>query len=168
MRADQRITINEVVNEVGISYGSAQATLTEELQMRWDETDWSCITTMPKSHGYVVQQLTAGKQITLMPQPPYLPVLTHCDFWLFPRLKMGLLGQCLWHSKTPNAKRQPACATRQRRFSRVLQSMAKLLEQVSALQVLKFYSWSLGTSYECDEHCHIKRNKKGPVQHMVI
>jgi hypothetical protein len=34
MRADQRITINEVVNEVGISYGSAQATLTEELQIR--------------------------------------------------------------------------------------------------------------------------------------
>jgi hypothetical protein len=38
MCADQQITIKKVLNEVGMSYGSAQAILTEELQARWDET----------------------------------------------------------------------------------------------------------------------------------
>jgi hypothetical protein len=33
--ANWQITAREVVNEVGISYGSAQAILTEEVQMRW-------------------------------------------------------------------------------------------------------------------------------------
>jgi response regulator of citrate/malate metabolism len=33
MCADKQLTINEVVNEVGISHGSARAILTEALQM---------------------------------------------------------------------------------------------------------------------------------------
>jgi len=33
VHANWQITINEAVNELGISYGSAQARLTEELQM---------------------------------------------------------------------------------------------------------------------------------------
>jgi hypothetical protein len=40
------------------------------------------------------KQFLAGKQITLMPQPVYSPHLAPGDFWLFPKLKMGLLGKC--------------------------------------------------------------------------
>jgi len=69
MPANQQITIREVSNEVGISYGSAQAILT-------------------------MQQFFAGKQITLMPKPPYSPHLAATDFWLFCRLQMRLLSQC--------------------------------------------------------------------------
>jgi transposase len=94
VHADQQITINEVVNEVGISCGSAQAILTEELQMRWDETRWTLLPDSAPSHmATTVQQFLAGKQIALMPEPPYASHLAPCDFWLFPRIKMGLLGQ---------------------------------------------------------------------------
>jgi hypothetical protein len=40
VHADRWITINDIVNDVGISYVSAQTSLTEEQQMRWDETRW--------------------------------------------------------------------------------------------------------------------------------
>jgi hypothetical protein len=80
MCADQWITINEVVNEVGISYGSARAILTEELQMRWDETRWILHHNNALSHTAVAaRQFLAGKQITLMPQPADLQHLAPCD-----------------------------------------------------------------------------------------
>jgi len=40
-----------------------------------------------------VQQFLVEKQITLTLQPPYLPDLAPCDFWLFPRLNIGLQHQ---------------------------------------------------------------------------
>lgn len=55
MCANQQITIREVLNEVGFSYGSAQAILT-------------------------MQQFLAGKQITHMPKPPYSLHLAPSDF----------------------------------------------------------------------------------------
>ena len=30
----------------------------------------------------------------IVPQPPYPPDLTPCDFWLFPKLKTALRGHC--------------------------------------------------------------------------
>jgi hypothetical protein len=95
MRANQWITVKEVVKEVGISYGSPQAILTKEVQMRWDETSWILHLDNAASHtAMAMQQFLAGEEITLMVQQPYMPDLAPCDFWLFPRLKMGLLGQC--------------------------------------------------------------------------
>jgi hypothetical protein len=41
----------------------------------------------------IVQQFLAEKQIPLTPQPLYPPDLEPCDFWRFPRLRMGLRGQ---------------------------------------------------------------------------
>jgi len=41
VHANWQITINEAVNELGISNGSAQARLTEELQMIRDEVRWN-------------------------------------------------------------------------------------------------------------------------------
>jgi hypothetical protein len=67
MNANQRITIRDVVNEVGISYESAETILTEELQMQWYEKR-SYMTTMPPSHIVMAgQQIPAGKQTALKP-----------------------------------------------------------------------------------------------------
>jgi hypothetical protein len=40
------------------------------------------------------QQILAGKQTALMLHPAYSPQLTSCNFWLFPKLKMGLMSKC--------------------------------------------------------------------------
>jgi len=37
-----------------------------------------------------VNQFLASKNIPVAPQPPYLPDLSPCDFFLFPRLKKHL------------------------------------------------------------------------------
>jgi hypothetical protein len=39
-----------------------------------------------------VQNFLAKNQIQTITQPPHSPDLTPCDFWLFPRLQMGLKG----------------------------------------------------------------------------
>jgi hypothetical protein len=64
--ADQQITINEAVNEVGISYGSAQTIMTEQ-QMRWDQTRWILHNNNATSYtAMVMQQFSIEKQIMLM------------------------------------------------------------------------------------------------------
>jgi len=40
-----------------------------------------------------VNQFLASKNIPVDPQPPYLPDLSPCDFFLFPRLKKHLKGR---------------------------------------------------------------------------
>jgi hypothetical protein len=40
-----------------------------------------------------VCKLLAKKSITKMDHPPYLPVLTPCEFWLFQKSKTALKGQ---------------------------------------------------------------------------
>lgn len=87
MHASQQITISELVNETVISYGSAQTILTE-LQLRWDETRWMLNHNNAASHtAMTVQQFLAGKKMALWLQPPHSG---HCEFWLFPTVKMGL------------------------------------------------------------------------------
>jgi len=83
VHADWQITINEAVNELGISYGSAQARLTEELQMIRGEMRWILHHNNTPSHmAMAVQQILAEKQVALILQPLYSPDLTPCDFWL--------------------------------------------------------------------------------------
>jgi len=40
-----------------------------------------------------VREFLAKNSITKMHHPPYLPDITPCDFWLFPKLKNALKGQ---------------------------------------------------------------------------
>ena len=84
--ASQQITISELVNETGISCGSAQTNLTD-LQMRWDHNNAASHTVM------AVKQFLAAKQMALWQQPLYSNshcIPTPCDFWLFPTINMGL------------------------------------------------------------------------------
>jgi hypothetical protein len=39
-----------------------------------------------------VREFLAKKSIMKLDHPPYLPDLTPCDFWLFPKLKTALKG----------------------------------------------------------------------------
>jgi hypothetical protein len=34
----------------------------------------------------------ADKKITVWPHSPYLPDLALCDFWLFPKIKLMMIG----------------------------------------------------------------------------
>jgi len=86
VHASQQITVSELVNEVGISYGSAQ-TIQTELQMRWDETKWMLDHNMLQVTATAVQQFLAATQMALWVQPP---CSAPYDFWLFPIIKMGI------------------------------------------------------------------------------
>jgi hypothetical protein len=79
VHVNQQITIIEIVDEVGISYGSEKAILKEELQMRLDETRWILHHDNAASYmSMAVQLFLVEKQITLMLQPLYVTDLTSC------------------------------------------------------------------------------------------
>jgi hypothetical protein len=40
-----------------------------------------------------VQRFLAAKGMAVVPHPPYLPALSPCDFFLFPRMKSKLKGR---------------------------------------------------------------------------
>jgi hypothetical protein len=74
-----------------ISTGNSDRKTTDG--MGWEKMD-PASRQCPKSHGYGSAAVLGRKQIALMLQPPYSLDLASCDFWLFPKLKTGLLGQC--------------------------------------------------------------------------
>jgi hypothetical protein len=51
-----------------------------------------CVTKTRSLTSLVVQQFLAEKNIPVNIQPPYTPDHTQGDFWLFPPLKIGLMG----------------------------------------------------------------------------
>jgi hypothetical protein len=81
---DSRVTVRELVEQVGISTGSVHSILTDDLVMR---EHGSCIMTTP-----LIQNLLAKHNIPVVRQAPYSPDMGPCDFWLFPRPKTQLKG----------------------------------------------------------------------------
>jgi len=51
-----------------------------------------------------VKQFLANKNITVVEQPPYLPDLAPCDFFLFPKIKSVLKGTHLMSVENVKAK----------------------------------------------------------------
>ncbi|GFY33477.1 putative transposase [Trichonephila clavipes] len=47
---------------------------------------------VPCHTAILVNRFLASKNIPVAPQPPYFPDLSHCDFFLFPKLKNHLKG----------------------------------------------------------------------------
>ncbi|XP_025153781.1 putative uncharacterized protein FLJ37770 [Harpegnathos saltator] len=74
--ANRRITIREVAEEIGISYGSCEAIFTNVSNIK-----------------RFIQQFLAKRNTVVMPQPPYSPDMAPCDFFRFPKLKRTLKGQ---------------------------------------------------------------------------
>lgn len=43
--------------------------------------------------AYIVQEFLAKNKMAVVPLPPYSPDLAPCDFFLFPRMKIKLMGR---------------------------------------------------------------------------
>lgn len=87
---NRRLTIRDLADMLGISIGSIQSILKDQLGLRRVKSRL-----VPKSlnssHSFFVSFLPKIRLIA--PQPPYSPDLAPCDFWLFPKLKSPLLNQ---------------------------------------------------------------------------
>jgi len=55
-----------------------------------------CITTMLRHTAISVKEFMAKKGVSVVPQPPYSPDQSPCDFFLFPKLKFHLKGRHFW------------------------------------------------------------------------
>ncbi|PNF33352.1 hypothetical protein B7P43_G05686 [Cryptotermes secundus] len=94
---DRRLAIREVADEVGISRGSTNTILTEDLGMLRVAAKF-----VPKPLPPEQQQLRvevaqdmlecANRDPEFLKKAPYSPDMAPCVFWLFPRLKTPLKG----------------------------------------------------------------------------
>ncbi|PNF29962.1 hypothetical protein B7P43_G07282, partial [Cryptotermes secundus] len=106
---DRRLTIQDLCNTLGLSYGTRQRILSEELNMRriaakedmrrespekWHTNDWVFHHDNARKHmAYIVQEFLVKNKMAVVPHPVYLPDLAPCDFFLFPKMKIKLKGQ---------------------------------------------------------------------------
>ncbi|PNF42588.1 hypothetical protein B7P43_G03094, partial [Cryptotermes secundus] len=105
---DRRLTIQDLCNTLGLSYGTCQRILSEELNMRRIAAKFvpRLLQNEQKQHRLEVcrelqQQLQEdpnflSKVVTgdeIVPHPPYSPDLAPCDFFLFPKMKIKLKGR---------------------------------------------------------------------------
>lgn len=59
----------------------------------WSSGDWLLHhDNVPAHASNLVQQYLTKHKVVQLRQPPYSPDVAPCDFWLFPRLKMPLIG----------------------------------------------------------------------------
>jgi hypothetical protein len=75
VRSDRHLTVRMIGSELNLNHQTIHGILTEELGM---QTLGCCMTTVPVD-----------------PKPLYLPDLSPCDFFLFPKLKFHLKGRHL-------------------------------------------------------------------------
>ncbi|PNF22514.1 hypothetical protein B7P43_G14380 [Cryptotermes secundus] len=95
---DRRLTIKDLCNTLGLSYGTCQRILSEGLNMRRIAAKFVSRllqNEQKKQHRLEVcrelqQQL---QHIFFVPHPPYSPDLAPCDFFLFPKMKIKLKGR---------------------------------------------------------------------------
>ncbi|PNF38978.1 hypothetical protein B7P43_G06608 [Cryptotermes secundus] len=105
---DRRLTIQDLCNTLGLSYGTCQRILSEELDVRRiaAKSVPQLLQNEQKQHRLEVcrelqQQLQEdpnflSKVVTgdeIVPHPPYSPDLAPCDFFLFPKMKIKLKGR---------------------------------------------------------------------------
>ena len=63
-------------------------------QQLWAAGDWQLHHNIASAHAWrLVQSFLVEHQITQVTQPPYIPDLVPCNFWLFPKLKSPLKGK---------------------------------------------------------------------------
>ncbi|PNF35685.1 hypothetical protein B7P43_G17425 [Cryptotermes secundus] len=94
---DRRLAIREVADEVGISRGSANTILIEDLGMRRVAAKFVPKLLSPEQqqlHPEIPQDMLecSNRDPELPKTPPYSPDMAPCDFWLFPRWKTPLKG----------------------------------------------------------------------------
>jgi len=78
---------------------------------KWKNNNWFLHHDNAPAHiSLVVQQFLTSKNITVIP-PPYLPDLTPCDFFLFPKTKLRLKGCCFYTTEEIQAESQEVIGT---------------------------------------------------------
>ena len=87
---DRRITISEVADDVGISIGSCHKIFSNVLGMKRLAAKF-----VPKLLNFQQKQrrMEVAQESRTMPQPPYSPDMTPCDFSLFPKIERTLKGR---------------------------------------------------------------------------
>ena len=87
-----RVSIIEVAEALNISYGSTQHILVHVLGMKHVAARLFHHDNAPSHSSLIVTEFLAKHETKSISQPPYLPDLTPCDFFLFPKLKYPLRG----------------------------------------------------------------------------
>ena len=87
VRSDRRLTIRMMGDQLNLNTFTVHQILTEDLQMRK-----VCAKMVPKNRHISITEFLTSKGIPVVPQPPYSPDLSPCDFFLFPKLKNVLRG----------------------------------------------------------------------------
>jgi transposase len=100
IREDRRRKIHDVCNIVGLSYGTCQRILSDELNIRrkrpdkWRNNSWVLHHDNAPAHASLfVRHFLASMNTTVIPHPPYSPDLAPCDFLLFTKMKLKLKGR---------------------------------------------------------------------------
>ncbi|XP_032690622.1 uncharacterized protein LOC116853602 [Odontomachus brunneus] len=93
---NRRITIREVADDIGIPFGSCQAIFSD----LWRNNSWQLHHDNAPTHtSLLVREFLARNNTVMMPQSPYSPNMGPCDFFLFPKLKRTMKGQCFANIK---------------------------------------------------------------------
>ena len=87
---NRRIIIREIVDDIGISFGSCQAILADVLGMKL-----AAAKNVSKllNCTMLVREFLAQNKTVNMPQPAYSPDLAPVDFFLFLKLKTPMKGK---------------------------------------------------------------------------
>jgi len=90
IRQNRRLTVREVVKEVGICKRSCHLILTDKLKMRRVAAKF-----VPRllTDALLICEFLTKHEATVVPQPPYSPDLAPADLFLFPKLKSSLKGR---------------------------------------------------------------------------
>ena len=90
IRQNRRLTVREVVKEVGICKRSCHLILTDKLKMCRVAAKF-----VPRllTDALLICEFLTKREATIVPQSPYSPDLAPADFFLFPKLKSSLKGR---------------------------------------------------------------------------
>ena len=91
VRSDRRLTVRMIGSELNLNHNI----LTEEFGMRKICADaWMLHHDNAVCPAVIsVSEFLTKRSIPVVPQPPYSPDLSPCDFFLFPKLKFHLGGR---------------------------------------------------------------------------
>ncbi|PNF37479.1 hypothetical protein B7P43_G14866 [Cryptotermes secundus] len=95
---DCRLTIQDLWNTLGLSYGTCQRILSEQLNMRIvAKFVPRRLQNEHKQHRLELcrelQEYSAKSKMAFVLHPPYSPDLAPCNFFLFPKIKIKLMGR---------------------------------------------------------------------------
>ncbi|PNF28249.1 hypothetical protein B7P43_G06650 [Cryptotermes secundus] len=90
---DSRLTILDLCNTLGLSYGTCQRILSEELNIRRIAAKFVPQLLQNEQKQHCLEEFLIKNKMAVVPHLSYLPDLAPCDFFLFPMMKIKLKGR---------------------------------------------------------------------------